>query len=73
MTLSQPTQPAIATLKVNAHPGYMVTALVVCDAVCLSLAGIVSVYVRLWFNGQYEPSLYWELWPLLGLFLLGYG
>ncbi|NEZ54618.1 undecaprenyl-phosphate galactose phosphotransferase WbaP [Adonisia turfae] len=73
MTLSQPTKPAIAPLKVHAHPGYMVTALITCDALCLSLAGIISVYVRLWFNGQYEPSLYWELWPFLGLFLLGYG
>lgn len=73
MTLSQPTKPAIASLKVNAHPSYMVTALIACDALCLSLAGIASVYIRLWFNGQYHPSLYWELWPLLGLFLLSYG
>ncbi|ESA33029.1 udp-phosphate galactose phosphotransferase [Leptolyngbya sp. Heron Island J] len=51
----------------------MVTALVTCDALGLSLAAIASVYIRLWFNGQYHPSLYWELWPLLGLFLLGYG
>lgn len=73
MTLSQPTKPAIAPLNVNAHPSYMVTALIASDALCLSLAGIASVYVRLWFNGQYEPSLYWDLWPLLSLFLLGYG
>lgn len=73
MTVSQPTQAAIATLNVRAHPGYMITALILCDAFCLSVAGIASVYIRLWLNGQFAPSLYWELWPVISIFILGYG
>lgn len=73
MTLSQSAQSAISPLKVNAHPSYMVITLITCDVLCLGLAGVVSVYIRLWFNGEFAPSLYWELWPLLSLFLLGYG
>jgi Undecaprenyl-phosphate galactose phosphotransferase WbaP len=38
----------------------------------LASAGYCSVMIRLWLNGQYHPSLYWALWPILFLFLLGY-
>jgi len=51
----------------------MVAALLLSDLLALLVAGVASVYIRLLvFNGQYEPSLYAPLWPLLGLFLLAY-
>jgi Undecaprenyl-phosphate galactose phosphotransferase WbaP len=50
----------------------MIGALATADLLALILAGIVSVYGRLAFNGQYVPSLYWQLWPILGIFLLAY-
>ncbi|NJL48157.1 MAG: hypothetical protein HC929_12590 [Leptolyngbyaceae cyanobacterium SM2_5_2] len=50
----------------------MIGALATADLLALILAGMVSVYVRLAFNGQYVPSLYWQLWPILGLFWLAY-
>ncbi|MGC1308261.1 MAG: undecaprenyl-phosphate galactose phosphotransferase WbaP [Phormidesmis sp.] len=42
------------------------------DLLCLSLAGIVSVWVRLLLDGQFHPSLYWRLWPIAGVFILAY-
>lgn len=50
----------------------MFGVLAVSDGIALSMAAIISVYVRLWFNGHYLPSLYIQLWPLAGLFLLAY-
>lgn len=50
----------------------MIGVLATSDFLALGIAGFASVYIRLAFNGQYEPSLYWQLWPILGLFLLAY-
>lgn len=46
--------------------------MVVTDLVALCSAVFLSVYVRLILEGQFHPSLYWQLWPVLGLFILGY-
>lgn len=46
--------------------------MVVTDLVALCSAVFLSVYVRLLLEGQFHPSLYWQLWPVLGLFVLGY-
>ena len=43
------------------------------DTIGLLLASVISVYVRLVLNGQFEPELYWQLWPLLGIMILIYG
>jgi Undecaprenyl-phosphate galactose phosphotransferase WbaP len=42
------------------------------DLVALTTAIMVTVFLRQIFNGDYELSLYWRLWPLLGLFSLVY-
>ncbi|MGD1904610.1 MAG: undecaprenyl-phosphate galactose phosphotransferase WbaP [Leptolyngbyaceae cyanobacterium] len=47
--------------------------LLVVDGVALTVAGIASVYLRLIFEGQFSPSLYWQLSPLIGGMLLAYG
>jgi Undecaprenyl-phosphate galactose phosphotransferase WbaP len=40
----------------------------------LSLSGALGVYSRLWlFEEQFNPSLYWQLSPMLGLFIAAYG
>jgi Undecaprenyl-phosphate galactose phosphotransferase WbaP len=42
------------------------------DLIALAIAGLTSVYVRLFFDGRFHPSLYLQLWPVLGLFILAY-
>ncbi|MGG6292914.1 undecaprenyl-phosphate galactose phosphotransferase WbaP [Leptolyngbya sp. AN02str] len=42
------------------------------DLLALSVAGVLSVYIRLFFDGQFQPSLYWQLLPLMGLFIVTY-
>ena len=46
--------------------------LVATDLVALTLSSVSSVWIRLWLGGSYHPSIYWQIWPLLGLFVLGY-
>ncbi|MEM6449696.1 MAG: undecaprenyl-phosphate galactose phosphotransferase WbaP [Cyanobacteria bacterium P01_D01_bin.105] len=46
--------------------------LVSIDFLCLTLAGITSVWLRLVFGGQFLPSLYWRLWPIGTIFILAY-
>jgi Undecaprenyl-phosphate galactose phosphotransferase WbaP len=72
MTIYQPRSVAIAKPQITVRPNYMLAALMGIDIVSLSLAGFTSVTLRLWFNGQFHPSLYWQLWPLVGLFILAY-
>lgn len=43
------------------------------DLFGLLVAGVVSVRVRLALGGQFEPEIYWQLWPLLGVMVLIYG
>ncbi|MEO1590165.1 MAG: undecaprenyl-phosphate galactose phosphotransferase WbaP, partial [Cyanobacteria bacterium J06632_22] len=62
----------IAPLKVRSSPWFMVAALVMADTLALTIAGVTSVWVRLSLNGQFDPMVYWRLWPLIGLFLLTY-
>lgn len=72
MQLQRTLQPAITALKVSTRPWPTIACLAGTDLFMLSVAGYTSVMVRLWLNGQYEPELYWQLWPILGLFLLAY-
>ncbi|MBD2088480.1 undecaprenyl-phosphate galactose phosphotransferase WbaP [Microcoleus sp. FACHB-1515] len=72
MQLNRTLQPALSALSVSTRSWQTVALMVSADAIALSLAGISSVYIRLYFDGQYHPSLYWQLWPVLGLFLLAF-
>jgi len=71
--LQRTVKPAVVSIKMSTRPLPMIGVLAASDFVALGVAGVISVYLRLAFNGEYEPSLYWQLWPLLGLFLLAYG
>ncbi|NJM97547.1 MAG: undecaprenyl-phosphate galactose phosphotransferase WbaP [Phormidesmis sp. RL_2_1] len=53
-------------------PWMTITALVATDVLCLVLAGIVSVGLRLLFDGAFHPSLYWRLWPVSLIFVFTY-
>lgn len=70
MQLNRTLQPALSALSVSTRSWQTIALMISADAIALSFAGISSVYIRLYFDGQYHPSLYWQLWPVLGLFLL---
>ncbi len=72
MPIQQKLKPALRALAVSARPLATLSVLVATDLAALALAAVVSVWGRLWLGGSYSPSLYWPMWPLLGLFLLGY-
>ncbi len=42
------------------------------DLLALVLAGVISVYTRLVLEGQFHPTLYWQLYPVIGLFIAAY-
>lgn len=66
-------KPAFATVRVSSRPILMISIFALSDIICLIVAAISSIYLRLAFNGQYAPSLYLQLWPLLSLFVMAYG
>jgi Undecaprenyl-phosphate galactose phosphotransferase WbaP len=72
MQLDQPLRPAILALKVSTRSWPTLAIMIVTDLVALCSAVFLSVYVRLVLEGQFHPSLYWQLWPVLALFVLGY-
>ncbi|TVP65149.1 MAG: undecaprenyl-phosphate galactose phosphotransferase WbaP [Leptolyngbya sp. LCM1.Bin17] len=70
--LQRAVKPMVTSLRMSVRPLPMVILLAVSDALALGLAGAISVYLRLAFDGQYAPALYGQLWPILGVFLLAY-
>jgi Undecaprenyl-phosphate galactose phosphotransferase WbaP len=72
MQLNQTIRPALSALRVSTRSWPTLVITMSADLAALAIAGVASVYIRLFFNGQYHPSLYWQLWPVLGLFILAY-
>lgn len=72
MQLNRTLQPAISALTVSTRSLPTIAIMISADLLALGLAGIISVYARLLMNGHFEPALYWQLCPVLGLFILGY-
>ncbi|WP_017326171.1 undecaprenyl-phosphate galactose phosphotransferase WbaP [Synechococcus sp. PCC 7336] len=72
MQLKQTLQPALRELVVSARPVATASILLMTDLVALAIATGIAVVGRWLFNGQYPLSLYWQMWPLLGLFALAY-
>ena len=62
-----------AIASIPHRPKLTLAVLILIDIVCLSSAGFLSVCLRLSFNGQFSPSIYWRLWPIVGIFILAYG
>lgn len=61
--------PWVVTLRSLPTAGF----LVVTDGVALAIAGVLGVYVRFELGGQFAPSIYWQLWPLIPGMVLAYG
>lgn len=72
MQLNQTIRPALSALRVSTRSWPTLAITMSADLAALTVACVSSVYIRLFFNGQYHPSLYWQLWPVLGLFILAY-
>ncbi len=49
-----------------------VLALSLSDGLTLFIATALSTWSRWLLGGRFDPSLYWDLWPLLGVFLLAF-
>jgi Undecaprenyl-phosphate galactose phosphotransferase WbaP len=72
MQLNRTFRPAISALSITTRSGLTHACMLGADLFALSTAGCVSVYLRLWLEGQFQPMLYWQLFPLLGLFIIAY-
>ncbi len=71
--LTQLLKPVYGPLNFSLRTVSTAAPLVVADIVGFVTAVYISVMVRYVFNGQFEPILYWSLWPLLGMVLFLYG
>ena len=73
MQLHRTLQPAISALGISTRSWPTFVLMITADLSALSLAGALGVYSRLWlFEEQFNPSLYWQLSPMLGLFIAAY-
>jgi Undecaprenyl-phosphate galactose phosphotransferase WbaP len=72
MQLNRTLQPAISAITISTRSWPTIALMLSADLIALGLAGAISVYVRLFFDGQFHPSLYLQLFPVLGLFILAY-
>lgn len=61
---------AINAIRSVTRPGLTKLVLMSGDAIIITVVFIVTVWVRRLAGGQYEFSQYWQLWPLLGAYLL---
>ncbi len=75
MQLKPKSKPRLPLTKlVTAHRPWRNLALfMLADLVGLGVSAFLTVMVRWWLGGDYHPSLYWQWWPILGLFVLAYG
>lgn len=72
MQLNRTLQPALSALTLSFRSYPTIALMLSADLLALVLAGAISVYVRLFFDGQFHPSLYWQLYPFFALFILAY-
>jgi len=71
--LTQLLKPAYGPLTFSLRSVSTAAPLVVADVIGFVAAAYISVMVRYIFGGQFEPILYWSLWPLLGAVIVMYG
>ncbi len=51
---------------------YTTLAFLLSDALAVTICGIISVEIRYFFQGQFDPAMYYDHWPVIFLFLLIY-
>lgn len=71
--LTQLLKPAYGPLTFSLRSVFTTAPLVAADVIGLMLAVYISVMIRLALGGQFEPVLYWNLWPLLAMVVVMYG
>ncbi|MEM6593105.1 MAG: undecaprenyl-phosphate galactose phosphotransferase WbaP, partial [Cyanobacteria bacterium P01_C01_bin.73] len=72
MSTYQVIQPTVSRFKVLTRPLPTLGLVMAADSLALTVANFASVEIRLAFNGQFDPMIYWRLWPVLGVILLAY-
>lgn len=72
MQLKRTLSPTLLALTISTRSWPTYVVMIGADLFAVVLAGIISVYTRLVLEGQFHPSLYWQLWPVLGLFIAAY-
>ncbi len=72
MQLNRTLSPTLValTLSTRSWPTYAV--MISSDLLALATAGVAAVSIRLALDGQFPPSLYWQMFPILGLFVAAY-
>lgn len=72
MQLNRTLSPTLValTLSTRSWPTYAV--MISSDLLALATAGVAAVSTRLALDGQFPPSLYWQMFPILGLFVAAY-
>lgn len=72
MQLDRASRPALSVLRVSTRSAPTVAVTIMIDLLALGAAGLVSFWVRLLLHGNFEPTLYWQLLPVSGLFIVAY-
>jgi Undecaprenyl-phosphate galactose phosphotransferase WbaP len=72
MQLNRTLPPTLVALTISTRSWPTYVVMIGADLLALVLASVISVYTRLALEGQFHPSLYWQLWPVLGLFIAAY-
>ncbi|MDG2615177.1 undecaprenyl-phosphate galactose phosphotransferase WbaP [Thermoleptolyngbya sichuanensis XZ-Cy5] len=72
MQLNRTLRPALSALSISTRTVPTLVGMIGSDLLMLSLAGTISVYLRWFLDGKFQPLLYWQLLPLMGLFVLVY-
>lgn len=72
MQLKRTLPPTLLALTISTRSWPTYAVMIGADLFALVLAGVISVYTRLVLEGQFHPTLYWQLWPVLGLFIVAY-
>ncbi len=72
MQLHRVLKPTLATLSISTRSLPTVLIMVLSDLGALWLAGTVSVGVNLALDKAFQASVYWQLFPLLGIFIVAY-
>ncbi|MBI4784647.1 MAG: undecaprenyl-phosphate galactose phosphotransferase WbaP [Oscillatoriophycideae cyanobacterium NC_groundwater_1537_Pr4_S-0.65um_50_18] len=72
MQLNRALQPAILAISISTRSWPTFALMIGADVLALSLAWIGSVQMRMLVEDQFHPSVYWQLCPMLALFILAY-
>ncbi|WP_088892744.1 undecaprenyl-phosphate galactose phosphotransferase WbaP [Leptolyngbya ohadii] len=72
MQLNRTLRPALVTLSLSTRSLLTFALMIASDVLALCVAAALSVYLHLLMEGQLQPTLYWQLFPTLGLFVLAY-